>query len=164
MKRLEKQNENLWNASLFLALINVSQKYFNESIARSNSIIALHEDPTVLFEDNATCVAQIKECYVKSDRTKHIPLKFFSYSQELEKNNDIDIQYIRSSNNATDLFTNARSTTTFRKHIHIIRKRHLCDLCGRPIHVNLRGSYMVVLFFPYYGFQYSFSLIIVLSY
>ena len=87
--------------------------------------LPVNKDQTVLFEDNAACVAQIKEEYIKSDQSKHIPSKLFSFSQELEKNKEINIQYIRSSDNAVDLFTKAFPTTTFRKLICDIRMRHL---------------------------------------
>ncbi|XP_019098349.1 PREDICTED: uncharacterized protein LOC109131633 [Camelina sativa] len=86
------------------------------------------KEPTTLYEDNAACVAQIKEGYIKSDRTKHIPPRFFSYAQELEKNKEVNIQYIRSSDNAANLFTKSLLTTIFRKHIHSIGMRHLRDL------------------------------------
>ncbi|XP_048599577.1 secreted RxLR effector protein 161-like [Brassica napus] len=36
------------------------------------------KEPTKIFEDNSACVAQLKEGYIKSDRTKHIPPSFFS--------------------------------------------------------------------------------------
>lgn len=36
------------------------------------------ERPTTIYEDNAACIAQIKEGYIKSDRVKHISPKFFS--------------------------------------------------------------------------------------
>ncbi|KAL5562890.1 hypothetical protein UlMin_032637 [Ulmus minor] len=87
-----------------------------------------NKDPTILYEDNAVCITQIKEGYIKSDRTKHIPSKFFSFTQELEKNKDVDVQYVRSSDNAADLFTNALLTTVFRKFIHEIGMRHLQNL------------------------------------
>ena len=35
--------------------------------------LPVNRDSTVLFEDNAACVAQMKEGFIKSDRTKHIP-------------------------------------------------------------------------------------------
>ena len=38
--------------------------------------------PTTIYEDNATCIEQIKEGYIKSDITKHISSKFF-YTHEL---------------------------------------------------------------------------------
>ena len=87
--------------------------------------LPINEGPTILYEDNAACIAQIKEGYIKSDRTKHIPPKFFSYTQELEKNKDIDIRYVQSSKNSADLFTKALPTTVFKKHIHDIGMRHL---------------------------------------
>ena len=90
--------------------------------------LPVNRDPTVLFEDNAACVAQMKEGFIKSDRTKHIPPKFFSFSQELEKDKKINIQYIRSSDNVADLFTKALPPTTLRKLIHDIGMRHKRNL------------------------------------
>ncbi|KAG7537056.1 hypothetical protein ISN44_As13g009830 [Arabidopsis suecica] len=82
--------------------------------------LVISKEPTKLYEDNAACVAQIKEGYIKSNRTKHILPRFFSYTQELEKNKEVDIQYIRSSDNAAYLFTKALPTSTFRKHVQNI--------------------------------------------
>ncbi|KAL5550409.1 hypothetical protein UlMin_000585 [Ulmus minor] len=90
--------------------------------------LPVNKDPTILYEDNATCIIQIKEGYIKSDRTKHIPPKFFSFTQELEKNKDVDVQYVRSSNNAADLFTMALPITVFRKFIHEIGMCHFQNL------------------------------------
>jgi hypothetical protein len=39
---------------------------------------SVRENSTVIYEDNTACIAQIKERYIKSDRTKHISSKFFS--------------------------------------------------------------------------------------
>ena len=49
--------------------------------------------PTILQEDNTTCIAKIKGGYIKVDRTKHISPKFF-YTHDLEENGDITIQQI----------------------------------------------------------------------
>ena len=49
----------------------------------------------------------------------HTP-KFFSFSEELEKDKEINIQYIQSSDNVVDLFTKALPNTTFRKLIRNI--------------------------------------------
>jgi len=35
------------------------------------------ESPTMIYEDNAACIAQIKAGYIKGDRIKHILPKFF---------------------------------------------------------------------------------------
>ncbi|CAM8877350.1 unnamed protein product [Rhodiola kirilowii] len=85
-------------------------------------------DPITLYEDNAACVAQMKEGFVKSDRTKHIPPKFFSFTQELEKNNVTNIQYVHSCENSADLLTKALPTSVFKKHIHDIGMRKLQNL------------------------------------
>ncbi|CAM8884854.1 unnamed protein product [Rhodiola kirilowii] len=83
-------------------------------------------DPITLYEDNAACVAQMKEGFVKSDRTKHISPKFFSFTQELEKNNVTNIQYVHSCENSADLLTKALPTSG--------------------------EFYVAALFFPYLGF------------
>ena len=71
------------------------------------------KEPMKIFENNSACVAQLKEGYIKSDRTKHIPPRFFSYIRELEKSKEVDIEYVRSCDNLADLFTKALPTTTF---------------------------------------------------
>ncbi|XP_048604757.1 secreted RxLR effector protein 161-like [Brassica napus] len=76
---------------------------------QESSGIVNEKEPTKIFEDNATCVAQLKEDYIKSDRTKHIPPRFFSYIRKLE-------------------FTKALPATIFRKHVYGIGMRHLRDL------------------------------------
>jgi hypothetical protein len=86
------------------------------------------KNPTILYEDNAACVTQMKEGYIKSDRTKHIPPKFFSFTQELERNKEVDIQYIRSNENVADLFTKALPTSVFKKHVRSIGMCHLRDI------------------------------------
>ena len=83
---------------------------------------SIKDKPTVLYEDNAACIAQIKGGYIKGDRTKHISPKFF-YSHELQKNGDIDVQEIRSCDNLADLFTKALQTLTFEKMVYNIGMR-----------------------------------------
>ncbi|KAD2803914.1 hypothetical protein E3N88_37291 [Mikania micrantha] len=83
------------------------------------------QNPTLMYEDNAACVSQMKEGYIKSDRTKHIPQRLFSYTRDLIKDNQVDMRYVQSSNNSADLFTKALPTTTFRKHVHDIGMRHV---------------------------------------
>ncbi|CAA7046521.1 unnamed protein product [Microthlaspi erraticum] len=95
---------------------------------QESSGIVTEKEPTKIFEDNSACVTQLKEGYIKSDRTKHIPPRFFSYTQELQKNQEVDIEYIRSSDNAADLFTKALPTTVFKKHVHSIGMRRLQNL------------------------------------
>ena len=87
--------------------------------------LPVNRSPTILYEDNAACIAQLREGYIKSDRTKHIPPRFFSYTQELIKDNHMDIKHIQSSKNSADIFTKALPTAIFRKHVHNIGMRHL---------------------------------------
>nr|GEX19245.1 retrovirus-related Pol polyprotein from transposon TNT 1-94 [Tanacetum cinerariifolium]GEX41130.1 retrovirus-related Pol polyprotein from transposon TNT 1-94 [Tanacetum cinerariifolium] len=98
-----------------------------QHICRSCGISSENEAPTVLYVDNATCIAQFKECYIKGDITKHILPKFF-FTHDLQKNDDIIVQQVRSSDNLADLFTKALPTSTFRKLIHNIGMRQLKDL------------------------------------
>ena len=83
--------------------------------------------PTTIYEDNAACIAQTKEGYIKGDRTKHISPKLF-FTHDLQKTGDINIQQIRSSDNLADLFTKALPTATFEKLVRNIGVRRLKDL------------------------------------
>ncbi|GKB80616.1 hypothetical protein Tco_0947511 [Tanacetum coccineum] len=48
-----------------------------QHIRKSCGISSGQEAPTVVHEDNATCIAQLKDEYIKGDKTKHILPKFF---------------------------------------------------------------------------------------
>ena len=85
------------------------------------------EVPTTLYKDNAACIVQLKNGYIKGDRTKYISPKFF-FTHDLQKKGDINVQSIHSTNNLADLFTKALSTTTFEMLVHSIRMRRLRDL------------------------------------
>ena len=39
---------------------------------------------TVIYEDNAACIVQVRGEYIKGDKTKHISPKFF-YAHELQE-------------------------------------------------------------------------------
>ncbi|GKD99214.1 hypothetical protein Tco_1387198 [Tanacetum coccineum] len=86
-----------------------------------------HEAPTVVHEDNATCIAQLKDEYIKGDKTKHILPKFF-FTHDLQKSGDIIVQKVHSSDNQSDLFTKALPTTTFKKLVHDTGIRRLNEL------------------------------------
>ena len=66
----------------------------------------------------------LKNGYIKGDRTKHISPKLF-FTHDLQKKGDIDVQSIRSTNNPTDLFTKALPTATFERLVHNIGMRSL---------------------------------------
>ena len=115
------------NHSEILVLCKASREYIwlrsmIQHIQESCSLPFSKDNPITLFEDNTVCIAQIKGEYIKGDRTKHISPKFF-YTHEIQKNGEIDVQQIRTSDNLADLFTNALPTSTFRKLIYKIGMR-----------------------------------------
>ena len=85
------------------------------------------EIPITLYKDNTACIAQLKESYIKSDRTKHISPKFF-FTHDLQEKGDISVQQIRSSDNQADLFTKALPTATFENLVQKIGIQHFKDL------------------------------------
>ena len=89
--------------------------------------------PTILYEDNTTCVTQMSYEYVKGNLTKHIAPKFF-YSHELQKNDAIIVEKVCSSDNLANLFTKSLPKSTFEKYVHGIE---MCRL-GRLL--SSRGA------------------------
>ena len=96
-------------------------------IHKSCGFISNKGTPTVLFKDNAACIAQMKSGYIKGDRTKHISPKFF-YIHELLESGEIDIHQVRSIDNLADLFTKSLPTAIFEKHVYGIGMRKLSNL------------------------------------
>ena len=88
-------------------------------IQESCGLPSIKSKPSVLYEDNAACITQVKEGLIKGDQTKHISLKLF-YTHELQNSGEINVQQIKSSDNLVDLFTKALPTTTFKKLVHQI--------------------------------------------
>ena len=74
------------------------------------------DTPTIIYEDNAACVAQIQIVYVKNNLTKHIAPKYF-YSHDFQKQGEVKILQARSCDNMTDLYTKYLPSTTFRKFV-----------------------------------------------
>ncbi|KAJ9561443.1 hypothetical protein OSB04_006603 [Centaurea solstitialis] len=98
-----------------------------QHIRGSCGIITDKEPPTILYEDNAACIAQLKEGYIKGDRTNHILPKFF-FTHDLQKSGDIIVQQVRSCENLADLFTKSLLNSTFQRLVHDIGMRRLKDL------------------------------------
>ena len=69
---------------------------------------------------------------------KHILPKIF-YIHELQKNDDINVQKIRSTDNVTDLFTKSSPITTFKKMLHKIemQRSRMFSLGGVNMHCTL---------------------------
>jgi hypothetical protein len=87
------------------------------------------ESPTIIYEDNAACVAQMQIGYIKINYTKHISLKLF-YPHELQEGGEISILQIKSYDNLANLFTKSLPLTTFDKCVKDISMRRLKDLHG----------------------------------
>ena len=83
--------------------------------------------PTPIFEDNAACIAQVREGYIKGDATKHISPKFF-YTHELQQSRRVDVKQIQFTDNLADLFTKALPTSTFEKLVYGIGMHRLYKL------------------------------------
>ncbi|KAL0433661.1 UNVERIFIED_CONTAM: Retrovirus-related Pol polyprotein from transposon TNT 1-94, partial [Sesamum latifolium] len=96
-------------------------------IRESCGLESIEKSPTVIYEDNAACIAQIKDGYIKGDITKHISPKFFS-THQLQVEGKVDVTQIPSSQNLADLFTKALPTTVFKQLVHKIGMRHLKDI------------------------------------
>ena len=50
-----------------------------QHIHENCGLSSIINSPTILYEDNATCLTQIRGGYIKGDRTKHIALIFFIF-------------------------------------------------------------------------------------
>jgi len=85
------------------------------------------DSPTIIYEDNAACIAQVRGRYIKGDKTKHISPKFF-YTHELQESRQVDVKQIRSVDNLADLFTKSLPTSTFEKLVYGIGMRRVSKM------------------------------------
>jgi hypothetical protein len=83
--------------------------------------------PTIIYEDNTACIAQMQSDYVKSNITKHITSKLF-YPHKLQVNVKISILQTKSCNNLIDLFAKSLPYCTFSKYVIGIDMRRIRDL------------------------------------
>ena len=88
------------------------------------------KDPTIIYEENTTCIVKLQGGFIKGDKPKHISSNFF-YTHESQKNSTIDVKQVRSSENLTDLFIMSLPTMTFKKLIQKIGTRRLQDLTSK---------------------------------
>ena len=72
-------------------------------------------EPTIIYEDNSACIAQMNMGYIKSNITKHIAPKLF-YPHELQKNGEIEILQTKSCDNLAHLFIKSLPTSFFQKY------------------------------------------------
>ena len=59
------------------------------------------QTPTIIYEDNAACVAQVQSRHVKSNLINPM----FFYAHELQKTNEVRILHPKSCDNLADMFT-----------------------------------------------------------
>ena len=85
------------------------------------------DTPTIIYEDNTECIAQMQTGYVKNNLTKHISPKFF-YPHDLQKQGEVQMLQARSCDNLADLFIKSLPATMFRKFVKAIGMRFLKDL------------------------------------
>ena len=88
-----------------------------QHIRESCGLYSSKLSPIKLYEDNTTCIAQIKGSYIKDDNT-----------HDLKENDDIIVQQICSKDNLADLFTKSLPTATFEKLVHNIGMQRRKDL------------------------------------
>ena len=91
------------------------------SSCQLSSIVGI---PNIIYEDNEACIRHIREGFIKGDKTKHIAPKFF-FTHELQKNNEIEVKQVRSSNNLADLFTKSLPKSVFQKLVYEIGMRRV---------------------------------------
>ena len=82
----------------------------------------VNNSPIIIYEDNVSCVAQVRGWYIKGDKTKHISSKFFC-THEFQESRQVDVKQIRSANNLADLFTKSLPTSAFKKLVYGIVMR-----------------------------------------
>ncbi|CAM8926278.1 unnamed protein product [Rhodiola kirilowii] len=100
---------------------------FINHVKTSCGLVSGKQSPAVIYEDNAAYIAQIKEGYIKGDRTKHISPKFF-FTHELQVEGKINVCQIQSSKNLADLFIKSLPTRIFKKLVNDIGMCSLKDL------------------------------------
>ncbi|GJZ06364.1 hypothetical protein Tco_0540157 [Tanacetum coccineum] len=109
-------------------------QYIRESCGISLGL----EAPTVVHEDNVACMTQLKDGYIKGDKTKHILSRTFLFTK------------VRSTDNQADLFTKVLPTTTFKKLVHDTGMRRLNELKRsnqKRENIRQRENIRVALFF-----------------
>lgn len=108
-----------------MCIAKINDNIFKNHVNYPPSNIIL---PSWLQEDNDDCIIQTKRGFIKSDRTKHIFLKFF-YIYELWEKCEINVvQHIYSCDNIINLFTKSLPLIILKKLRYNIGMRRLRDL------------------------------------
>ena len=86
--------------------------------------------PTVIFEDNATCVTQMNTSFIKADRVKHISPHIFGFAQNLIETGQIETKKIKSEINIADMLTKALPAYKHRKLVEKAKMKTLHELAS----------------------------------
>ncbi|KAL4554227.1 hypothetical protein LXL04_039658 [Taraxacum kok-saghyz] len=85
------------------------------SLVKNSGLTCNRDVPTILYENSMACITQMKDEFIKVDKTNHISPKFF-FTHDLRKKCDINIQKIQSCNNLAVLFNKSLPTSKFEKY------------------------------------------------
>jgi len=78
-------------------------------------ILGLLTGPVVMYEDNQSTIAMVKNGNCTAERTRHINVKYFWLHEKI-KAGEIVLRYVASENNVADYFTKSiTDATLFRK-------------------------------------------------
>ena len=87
-----------------------------------------HVKPTVIFEDNATCINQMNTGFIKAYRVKHISPHIFRYAHDLIESWQIEIGEIESEHNNADMLTKVLPTYKHKKLVENVGTKTLHEL------------------------------------
>ena len=65
--------------------------------------LAQDNKPTIIFEDNVACVAQVETGFIKTDRVKHICPQIFGFTQDHIQSGQIEVKKVDSTHNIVDM-------------------------------------------------------------
>ena len=86
-----------------------------EEIITKQCRIPTKDQPTIIYEDNTSCIRQMTARLIKADRTKHISPHFFSYSQDLVEKSQMEIRKIEFEHNVANMLTKAQPAYKHKK-------------------------------------------------
>ncbi|KAM2252404.1 hypothetical protein ACFX1S_006921 [Malus domestica] len=95
-----------------------------EHIRSTSGLSSVVDVLTMIYEDNATYIVQIKKGYIKGDNTKHIEPKFF-FSHQQQEYQKIEFKEICSQDYLVDHFTKSLLKFTFQK---LVQGSGMCKL------------------------------------
>ena len=99
-----------------------------EQILVKQCSLQTQDQPTIIFEDNATCIRQMSSGFIKADRTKHISPHIFTYGQDLIENRQLEIRKVESEHNIADMLTKALPAYKHRKLVEAASMKTLHSL------------------------------------